>query len=186
MPRTVRASNRGPAAAAANREAILTSARELLAEQGFQVPLSAIARRAGVGQGVLYRHFPTRLDLAYAVFEENFQELENLAAGADGDPFGRLWQRLLALTIESTAFIEMVVVARHEIPDDLGNQRLEAILADPLASAQAEGRVDASWTIADLVLILTMLYGAASSALDQAEATRKASRALELLGLPGF
>lgn len=181
MPRTVRASNRGPAAAAENRQAILAAARDLLAEHGYRVPLSAIAKRAGVGQGVLYRHFPTRLDLAYAVFDDNFRELEQLAAAPGEDRFGEIWRRLIALTVESTAFIEMVVVARDEIPDELGSQRLENLLAEPLAIARASGQVSPTWTTEDIVLILTMIYGAASSASDRDQAAANAQRALELL-----
>ncbi len=80
--------NRGPAAAAGNRQAILRSARRLFAEQGFLVPLTAIAREAGVGQGVLYRHFPTRMALALAVFDENLTRVEQVAARA-ATPDGR-------------------------------------------------------------------------------------------------
>src|SRR6056297_2610919 len=99
------ATNRGPAAAADNRAALLDAARRLFAEQGYRVPLSAIAREAGVGQGSLYRHFPRRIDLALAVFEDNLAELEVLAASDTGPRgFHPLWQRLLELTIRSTAF----------------------------------------------------------------------------------
>lgn len=73
------------------------------------MPLSAIAKDAGVGQGVLYRHFPTRLDLALAVFEENLAQLEAVAAAPDPSAFGRLWQALVELTVESAAFVEMAV-----------------------------------------------------------------------------
>ncbi|HAN25892.1 MAG TPA: TetR/AcrR family transcriptional regulator, partial [Microbacterium ginsengisoli] len=59
--------NRGRAAGPANRAALLAAAREVFGEQGLSAPLSAVARRAGVGQGSLYRHFPTRTALAAAV-----------------------------------------------------------------------------------------------------------------------
>lgn len=49
----------------------------------MEAPLSAIARRAGVGQGSLYRHFPTRQSLALAVFDQNMVQLEHLAAQPD-------------------------------------------------------------------------------------------------------
>lgn len=44
-----------------NRERILRAAREAYALHGIDVPISAIARRAGVGVATLYRRFPTRL-----------------------------------------------------------------------------------------------------------------------------
>lgn len=171
-------SNRGPAAAAENRAAILAAARALFSEQGFRVPLNAIAQRAGVGQGVLYRHFPTRMALAHAVFEANFRELEDLAEADVPDRFGGLWERLVELTLESTVFVELVVVDRDDVPEAVGVNRLERLLAAPLRQAQAAGRADPGWTTADLVLVLNMLYGVAVSVPGDPAAIR---RALELL-----
>ena len=152
--------NRGPAAAAANRRAILASARALFAEYGYGVPLQAIARHAGVGQGVLYRHFPSRLDLALAVFDENLLELEAIAAEQSDDTFERLWRRLLDLMVEAAAFVEMVVESRATLRDDAGAGRLAALLETPLARARASGRVSADRRVRDVTLALSMIYGA--------------------------
>nr|WP_232327837.1 helix-turn-helix domain-containing protein [Kibdelosporangium sp. MJ126-NF4]CEL13918.1 Transcriptional regulator, TetR family [Kibdelosporangium sp. MJ126-NF4]CTQ88285.1 Transcriptional regulator, TetR family [Kibdelosporangium sp. MJ126-NF4] len=46
-----------------NYERLLDAARAAFAEHGTDAPLDDIAKRAGVGSGTLYRHFPTRLDL---------------------------------------------------------------------------------------------------------------------------
>ena len=96
--------NRGPAAAAANRAALIEAGRELFSREGYAVPMSAIARTAGVGQGVLYRHFPTRIELALAVFSDNIDDLER-AASNDPSPraFLTLWQRLVHQTVEGQA-----------------------------------------------------------------------------------
>ena len=51
-----------------NRARLITAATAAFAEKGADAPLEDIARRAGVGIGTLYRHFPTRLDLQAAVF----------------------------------------------------------------------------------------------------------------------
>ena len=51
-----------------NRARLLTAASEAFTENGADAPLEDIARRAGVGIGTLYRHFPTRLDLQAAAF----------------------------------------------------------------------------------------------------------------------
>ena len=51
-----------------NRARLITAATQAFAEKGADAPLEDIARRAGVGIGTLYRHFPTRLDLQAAVF----------------------------------------------------------------------------------------------------------------------
>jgi AcrR family transcriptional regulator len=51
-----------------NHIRLITAATQAFAEKGADAPLEDIARRAGVGIGTLYRHFPTRLDLQAAVF----------------------------------------------------------------------------------------------------------------------
>jgi AcrR family transcriptional regulator len=61
-----------------NRAAILAAARELVAEPG-ELRLSAVAKRAGVGQGTLYRHFATRDDLLGALYTQEIDELVTLA-----------------------------------------------------------------------------------------------------------
>src|SRR5271163_5268060 len=51
-----------------NHVRLINAATQAFAEKGADAPLEDIARRAGVGIGTLYRHFPTRLDLQAAVF----------------------------------------------------------------------------------------------------------------------
>ncbi|WTW93126.1 TetR/AcrR family transcriptional regulator [Streptomycetaceae bacterium NBC_01309] len=63
-----------------NRERIVAAAREVFAEDGPEASLNEIARRAGVGPGTLYRHFPNRRALAAAVVVER---VEALVAHAD-------------------------------------------------------------------------------------------------------
>ena len=46
-----------------NRDRLIAAAREVFAESGFDVPLDAIARRAGVGRATLYRNFSDRYAL---------------------------------------------------------------------------------------------------------------------------
>lgn len=66
-------------AAARNRVAIIEAAHELLAENPA-VPLSEVAKRAGVGAGTLYRHFPAREDLILAAYQH---DVERLVAAVD-------------------------------------------------------------------------------------------------------
>ena len=64
-----------------NRERLLAAATEAFREADEQVSLEAIAKRARVGIGTLYRHFPTREDLVEAVY---LSELDRLvASGAE-------------------------------------------------------------------------------------------------------
>ncbi|CAM5306166.1 TetR/AcrR family transcriptional regulator [Leifsonia shinshuensis] len=62
-----------------NADALVEAATELFAEAGVDVPARAIAARAGVGVGTLYRHFPLRSDLISAVFR---RELDACVAAA--------------------------------------------------------------------------------------------------------
>lgn len=178
MPVVHPRSNRGPAAAEENRRAILTTARRLFTERGYHVPLSAIAREAGVGQGVLYRHFPKRSDLALAVFEDNFVELEALAADADEGTFARLWDRLLQMTFEESAFVEMVVQVRVELADYDGDRRLAHLLQEPLDLARAAGRVRADLSVEDVLTTQRMAFGVATTSLGEETARERVERAL--------
>lgn len=63
-----------------NRERILEAAKAEFTRSGAQASLDEIAKRAGVGAGTLYRHFPTRDDLIEAVYRS---EVQKLAAAAD-------------------------------------------------------------------------------------------------------
>jgi AcrR family transcriptional regulator len=64
-----------------SRAKLLDAATTAFAENGAEAPLEDIARRAGVGIGTLYRHFPTRVDLQAAVYRS---QVETVCAAADG------------------------------------------------------------------------------------------------------
>lgn len=62
-----------------NRDKLLAAALDVFTEQGADASLDAVAKRAGVGVGTLYRHFPTRDALVEATYQS---ELERLHEGA--------------------------------------------------------------------------------------------------------
>jgi AcrR family transcriptional regulator len=66
--------------AARNREKLLAAAVGLFAERGTEGSLEEVAKRAGVGIGTLYRHFPTRDALVEAAYRN---EVAQLRAAAD-------------------------------------------------------------------------------------------------------
>ena len=66
-----------------NQEKLIAAAREAFGEHGVEAPLDDIARRAGVGPGTLYRHFPTRNALVAAVYRDDVARLAEQA-----DDFG--------------------------------------------------------------------------------------------------
>jgi AcrR family transcriptional regulator len=74
-----------------NYEKVLAAAREAFAEGGESTALEEIARRAGVGIGTLYRHFPNRQALLEALYADEVEELCRSAAGReDDDPWDAL------------------------------------------------------------------------------------------------
>ena len=74
-----------------NYEKVLTAAREAFAEGGESTALEEIARRAGVGIGTLYRHFPNRQALLEALYVGEVEEMCRSAAELDGnDPWEAL------------------------------------------------------------------------------------------------
>ncbi|WP_448035491.1 TetR/AcrR family transcriptional regulator [Bradyrhizobium liaoningense] len=62
-----------------NRERVLEAAKVVFSAGGPEASLEAVAKRAGVGIGTLYRHFPTREDLFEAVYRREVEQLSELA-----------------------------------------------------------------------------------------------------------
>jgi AcrR family transcriptional regulator len=83
-----------------NRERVLVAAREVFAECGESTALEEIARRAGVGIGTLYRHFPNRQALLEALYVNEVEEVCRSAQQlTDGDPwqaFNEWFERLIS------------------------------------------------------------------------------------------
>jgi AcrR family transcriptional regulator len=73
------AARRPRADAVRNRERLLEAAKAVFSAGGPEASLEAVARRAGVGIGTLYRHFPTREALFEAVYRREVQQLVELA-----------------------------------------------------------------------------------------------------------
>src|ERR1700754_3453878 len=61
--------------AARNRARVLEVAYDTFAAEGLAVPIDEIARRAGVGAGTVYRHFPTKEDLYRAVVADRITNI---------------------------------------------------------------------------------------------------------------
>jgi AcrR family transcriptional regulator len=64
-----------------NYERLLEAARELFDEEA-DTSMEAIAKRAGVGIGTLYRHFPKRIDVVEAVYRDDVEQVVAVAQAA--------------------------------------------------------------------------------------------------------
>jgi len=71
--------------AARNHERVLEAAKAVFSAGGPDASLEAVARRAGVGIGTLYRHFPTREALFEAVYRREVEQLADLAEQLKSD-----------------------------------------------------------------------------------------------------
>ncbi|WP_245923421.1 TetR/AcrR family transcriptional regulator [Paractinoplanes atraurantiacus] len=85
--------------AARNRSSLLAAAAEEFAAHGLDASVADIARRAGIGKGTVFRHFPTKDDLLAAVV---LDRIDNLAA---------LAQRLTTATDPGAALLEFMDAA---------------------------------------------------------------------------
>ena len=87
-----------------NRERVLEAAKAVFAEGGPAGSLEGVARRAGVGVGTLYRHFPTRQALFEAVYRREVDQLVDMAEqpGTDSPPLEAL-RRWMHANVEFVA-----------------------------------------------------------------------------------
>ena len=65
-----------------NREKVLEAARSVFSEHGRDAQMDDVARRAGVGVGTVYRHFPTKEALIEALMVDSFQTIAAAAEAA--------------------------------------------------------------------------------------------------------
>jgi AcrR family transcriptional regulator len=87
-----------------NRERVLKAAKAVFSAGGADASLEAVAKRAGVGIGTLYRHFPTRQALFEAVYRREVEQLGELAEQlkSDASPVDAL-RRWLRCNVELVA-----------------------------------------------------------------------------------
>jgi AcrR family transcriptional regulator len=93
-----------------NLDRLLDVAGECFAEQGLDVTVDEIARRAGIGHGTVFRNFPSKHELVVAVLNERMRELTEaaVAAGSALDPwegFSGFFRHAAAQYAENLALI---------------------------------------------------------------------------------
>ena len=117
-----------------NRERLLEAATEIFSAGGPQASLEAVAKKAGVGIGTLYRHFPTRDALFEAVYRHEVDLLGDLAdrLARDEAPVEALktWlQANVRLVATKKGMIEALQLAAH------GSSELKAYSYDRMIGA---------------------------------------------------
>lgn len=119
-----------------NRDLLIEAATEVFSAGGRQASLEAVAKRAGVGIGTLYRHFPTREALFEAVYRHEVDQLAEFAErlGAEPSPVEALRQWLQAnvrLVATKKGMIEALHLVAH------GSSELKAYSFNRLTNALA-------------------------------------------------
>lgn len=133
--------------AARNRERVLEAAKLVFSTGGGE-SLSAVARRAGVGIGTLYRHFPTREALFEAVYRREVQQLVELGASlsADPDPLDALrqWMRSMVEFVATKKGMATTLAMAVQTSSDLvasTSERLARAVGALLDRAVAAGLI---------------------------------------------
>ncbi|WP_329115510.1 TetR/AcrR family transcriptional regulator [Streptomyces sp. NBC_01465] len=146
MPKPMRADARR------NYDRLLEVASVAFAERGADASLDDIAKRAGVGSGTLYRHFPTRRDLLEAVYLESIDELTDRAVKftVSEQPAGEALVEWLQLLAEQMIRLSGLKALLGEAMTDgsspvisVCSGRLKSAASDLLADAQKAGAVRA-------------------------------------------
>jgi AcrR family transcriptional regulator len=169
MPPTVIVPRAQRADAVRNRASVLAAARAAFGEHGTDAQIDDIARRAGVGVGTIYRHFPTKQDLIDALVVEHFRDIiaRTTAALEERDP-GAAFFAVLEYCYEAQNRDRMFDVlndvaeggstAKAEIIDEL------RLVTDPLIErAKAAGAVRDELVSDDIGVIMCGLAAAKRS-----------------------
>ncbi|GAA3235384.1 TetR/AcrR family transcriptional regulator [Nonomuraea helvata] len=172
-----------------NRVRILEAARESFATRGLDVPMAAIARRAGVGVATLYRRFPSRESLITEVFGDELATCASVVdeALADPDPwrgFCSMIEKVCAMQVADRGFTEAFLTAFPDAIDyERTRMRAEQGFAEVMRRAKAAGRLRADFDLADLTLVLKANCGVATGT---SQAAAAASRRLVAYLLQSF
>jgi AcrR family transcriptional regulator len=125
-----------------NLERVLDAAEQAFGASGPDVSIDEIARLAGVGHGTVFRRFPSKDDLMFAVIERHVAEMqriaeEALAADDPGEAFFDFVQRVAELNMSIPGLHRCVV----HCGDKPGAAELERLVAKVVSRAQSAGAV---------------------------------------------
>lgn len=147
-----------------NYDHLLAVARDVVTEQGADMSLRDIARKAGVGLGTLHRHFPRREVLLEALLRSSFDDLTVSAAELErstspGNALASWLRQIVTVTHDYRGAIALMVAAIAE-PDSALHAScvtMKAAGANLLVRAQAEGVARADLDGTDLFALVSAL-----------------------------
>jgi AcrR family transcriptional regulator len=150
-----------------NRARVLAAAEEIFADGGLAAPVEAIARRAGVGAGTIYRHFPTKEALFEAVVGQRIAAFSALGrrladqvdAGTTGAgaAFEDYFRQVVAGAAVNHALCDAIETGsgrRPKLSPRMAEEH-QAGLAGLLTRAQAAGAIRADVDADDVAALMT-------------------------------
>jgi AcrR family transcriptional regulator len=143
-----------------NRERILEAARATFSAQGVEAQIDEIAKRAGVGVGTVYRHFPTKEALLGELVAQKFRRFTDHARAAleAADPWegfaGML--RANAELVARDAALQNALMRAGAIRQHAGEERrtLEDLGAQIVRRAQEAGELRPDFTVDDIPMLM--------------------------------
>lgn len=148
-----------------NRQRVLEVAQEVFATEGLSVPIDEIARRAGLGVGTLYRHFPTKEALFAAIVVLRMDDVvadarASLESEAPGEAFFAFLQRLVDGWQKKKDLIDALMRAGVELADlSRAKEELHRELGKLLARAQRAGAVRDDVSIQEIMALIAGAMG---------------------------
>ncbi|GGP36867.1 TetR/AcrR family transcriptional regulator [Streptomyces melanogenes] len=146
-----------------NRERIIAAAREMFVEEGAMVPLDEIARRAGIGNATLYRHFKDRAELITSVVlavMERVSTAAETATAEEPDAFAALRRFVFAAADERIGALCPMLSEGFDkdLPElNASRERLDEAVRDLMARARRSGQLRDDVDVGDLMVALTQL-----------------------------
>lgn len=166
-----------------NRERLLGAAIELILEVGAEPPLDAIARRADVGIGTLYRHFPDRERLlngvAQHVLDQSIEAAET-AQTSGRDSYHALRQYMHAAVERGVGVLNLIRPLLDE-PDWTEQRiRMTELFEAFLEQGKKDGRIRHETRSADIVFPIIRFSRPIALGLSHAEERAIAHRHLDI------
>ena len=143
-----------------NRDRILAATRAAFQERGLDVGVDEIARRAGVGMGTLYRHFPTKDALIDAIVDARFAELTEAAERAleapdAWDGFEAFLVAAVELQAADRGFKDALAARGRDEPRvKAARRKLHRVLEQLVARGRAEGALRDDLAAEDVSVLL--------------------------------
>ncbi|MEV7010000.1 helix-turn-helix domain-containing protein [Streptosporangium sp. NPDC051022] len=160
----MRGTNAGPGArrsdASRNDQRILAAARAVFVELGPEAPVSAIAERAGVGMGTLYRRYPSKEDLMRALSLEHMEQTrEEAEAGLDDSDVWAGFAGFVRACVEAGVDGTPRLAGAYEITEDVlaASKRAREAIQVLVDRAQGEGVLRADINADDVIVLLHAL-----------------------------